>query len=162
MVMLEGVGTFVVLLDVKLTVTPPVGAACDNVTVKLADRPKYTEGLLSAMLTTVTGIVVLASVVAPPTPPTALAVIVDVPAATPVKLKVVLVPLAAIEADAGTVAAPVLLELKFTTNPDGTPETPPVGAWPPVKFKVTVDTLPTPITGDNGELAIVGAVVVTR
>ena len=38
-VMLEGVGTLPVLLDVKLTVTPPDGATCDNVTVKLAERP---------------------------------------------------------------------------------------------------------------------------
>ena len=49
MLMLDGVGTLPVLLDVKFTVTPPVGAACVNVTVRLVDRPKPTDGLLSVM-----------------------------------------------------------------------------------------------------------------
>ena len=72
-VTLEGVGTLPVLLDVKLTVAPPVGAACDSVTVKLVDRPRPTEGLLSVMLMTVT--VAVALVI-----PEAVAVIVEVPA----------------------------------------------------------------------------------
>ena len=58
-VMLDGVGTFVVLPDVKLTVTPPVGATCDNVTVKLVDKPKPTDGLVNDMPMTVTTDVVL-------------------------------------------------------------------------------------------------------
>ena len=50
--MLEGVGTFVVLLDEKFTTAPPVGATCDNVTVKFVDKPRPTDGLLSVMLMT--------------------------------------------------------------------------------------------------------------
>ena len=38
--MLDGVGTLAVLLDVKLTVTPPVGATCDKVTVTLPVWPR--------------------------------------------------------------------------------------------------------------------------
>ena len=57
--MLDGVGTLPVLLDAKLTVTPPVGAACDSVTPRLVGKPKLTEGLLSVMPITFTAAVAL-------------------------------------------------------------------------------------------------------
>ena len=45
--MLDGFGTIAVLLELRLTVRPPVGAGLDNVTTKLVERPNPTEGLLS-------------------------------------------------------------------------------------------------------------------
>ena len=52
-VMLDGVGTMLVLLELKLTIKPPVKAGAFSVTVTLVDRPKPTDGLLKLMVPTV-------------------------------------------------------------------------------------------------------------
>ena len=144
--MLDGVGTFPVLLDVKFTVTPPVGATCVNVTVWLADRPKLTEGLLSVMPITLAVAVALVM-------PAALAVIVEEPATKLVTVTLADVALAANETVAGTVATLVVPEMRLTVNP-------PVGACPLVKFKVKIPELLVPTFKVDGENAIVGAVTV--
>ena len=104
--MLEGVGTLLVLLDVKLTITPPVGATCDSVAVKLPDVPRLTDVLVSDMLMTVTEDVALVK-------PGSLTVIVEVPAASVVTVTLAEVAFAANVTVAGTVAAAVLLELRL-------------------------------------------------
>ena len=77
-------------------------------------------------------------------------------AATPVTVTLAEVVPAAMLTVAGTVTAPVLLELRLTVMP-------PVGAWPPAKFKVSVPVPPPAVTfKDVGVKAIVGAVTVAR
>ena len=110
----ETVTLAVSLLD-RATVTPPDGAAAGNVTANAADwlGPTVTfDGRpMVPALTTVTLAVVSAKF------GRELAWIVVVPSATPVTVTVALVALAAMVTVAGTVATPVLLELRFITTP---------------------------------------------
>ena len=127
-----GVGTLAVLVLVQLKTKPPVGAACDNVNVSVADKPSPTEvDPLMATEITVTDAVAFIK-------PVWLAVIVDEPAATPVMLKVAVVALAANVTVAGTVTLLGLLELRLIVKP-------PVGASPPTSVIVRGCTSPTPI-----------------
>ena len=75
------------------------------------------------------------------------------PGATPVTVTLAEVVPAAMLTVAGTVAIAVLLELRLTVMP-------PVGAWPPAKFRVNVPDPPVTLRVD-GVNAIVGAVTVT-
>ena len=146
--MLDGFGTIEVWLELKLTVRPPAGAGLDNVTAKLVERPKPTEGLPSVKPPrTVTLAVALVK-------PVWLAVMVTgPPGATPVTATLAVVAFAANVTVAGTVAIAVLLEARLTTKP-------PVGASPPVKLRTKLPEPPVTLRVD-GEKAIAGAPTVT-
>jgi hypothetical protein len=143
-----------VTLDVSLlarfTVTPPVGAASDRLTLKVADCPRFMVVLAGTMTEppdTFTVAVALKM-------PLALAVIVAVPPVTPVTVTTALVaPAAKLTLD-GTVATPVLLELRLTVKPLA-------GACPPVKFKVRLPVPPAVMPRVVGVKLMTGGVTVT-
>ena len=115
----------------RLTVTPPAGAGAPSVTDRLVDWPRPT--LVLAGIVIVPGVATVTVAVALGMP-VALAVIVADPGATPTTGTVVVVAPAAKFADAPTVAAAVLFELRLTVKP-------PAGAGPDnvrVRFCVAV------------------------
>ena len=102
------------LLD-SVTVTPPDGAAVPNVIGNATDWLGPTAMLEGSVIVPGATTVMLAVVSA--TLGKKLAWRVVVPGATPVTVTVALVALAAMVTVAGTVATPVLLELRFITTP---------------------------------------------
>jgi len=142
----ETVTLAVSLLD-RATVTPPDGAAAGNVTANAADwlGPTVTfDGRpMVPALTTVTLAVVSAML------GRELAWMVVVPGVTLVTGTVTLVALAAIVTVAGTVATPVLLELKLKA-------TPPAGAGADkfsVRFWVAIPVM-VPVLGEKLAVAV--------
>ena len=141
--------TFDVSLLASEMKTPPAGAGLVNVTGNDICWPgaRTTPIGRSMSLTTFTVAVALAI-------PVALAVIVAEPAPTPVTGTFTLFVPAANVTVAGTVATPVLLELRLTVKPLA-------GACPPVRFNVRFPVAPTlSVSGDPVKL-IVGADTVT-
>lgn len=137
-------------LFVRLTVTPPAGAAWAKVTASVADRPNPTvvfETLIPGRVDTFTVATAFAM-------PAALAVIVADPAATAFTGTLALVAPAAMLTLAGTVALVASLETRFTVKP-------PTGAVPPLKLSVRFPEAPT--VSDNGDpaKAMAGGVTVT-
>lgn len=110
MLMLTGAGTFVASLLMKLTVTPPAGAAADKVTASDVDPPKLIDALPT--LTDCGDVTVTVAVVSVMFG-RALAWIVAVPAETPVTGTFTVVTLAGKVTVAGTVATPGVSELKL-------------------------------------------------
>ena len=107
--------TLVVSLLLKLTVTPPAGAAVPRVTAKAADwvGPTVTpDGSVMVPGATTVTLAVVSGIFGKE-----LAWIVVEPGATPVTVTVAEVALAATLTVAGTVAAAVLLELKLIVTP---------------------------------------------
>jgi hypothetical protein len=149
---LEVTVTLVVSLLTRFTVTPPppAGAASDRLTPKVAVCPRPMGTFAGTMIEppdTFTVAVALKM-------PLALAVIVAEPPVTPVTVTTALVaPAAKLTLD-GTVATPVLLELRLTVKPLA-------GACPPVKFKVRFPVLPAVIPRVVGVKLMVGGVTVT-
>jgi hypothetical protein len=143
--------TLVLSLLARLTVTPPVGAAADRVTVRFVGVPRFTEAAGTPIDTWVTFTVAVALVRGD-----ALAVMVAEPAATAVTVTVAVVAPAAKFTVAGTVALVGSLETRLTVKP-------PVGAWPPVIVNVRVPVGVDGIVSDSGDVvrAIVGIVTVT-
>jgi hypothetical protein len=130
-----------VLLLLSVTVVPPVGAAGFNVTASVCAWPRPAITLGASVMVPGGVTVTLADVAA--IPEALLAVIIALPAATPVTVTVVVVWPTANVAVAGTVAMLVLLELRLTV-------TPPVGAAPDnVRVKVPVPAPPI-IVRDDG------------
>jgi hypothetical protein len=141
--------TLEVSLLVSVMKTPPDGAGFVKVTWNGAESPGATVTLAGTRmsLTTVTLALVLAMF-------GALAEIVADPAPTPVTGTFTLIAPAANIRVAGTVATPVLLELRLTVKP-------PAGACPPVRFNVRFPVLPALIVRLAGVKLIVGADTVT-
>jgi len=123
----------VLLLDVKATAKPPVGALLLIVTVAVDGVPPATVVGLRVTALTTGGLTVMVAVLFVVPVAAVIVGVVTVPTARVVTVKVALVWPAATTTDVGTVAAVVAFELRVTVVP-------PVGAGPLI---VTV-----PVEGD--------------
>jgi len=130
----------VLLLDVKATAKPPVGALLLIVTVAVDGVPPATVVGLRVTALTTGGLTVMVAVLFVVPVAAVIVGVVTVPTARVVTVKVALVWPAATTTDVGTVAAVVAFELRVTVVP-------PVGAGPLI-VTVPVEGDP-PVTGDG-------------
>ena len=141
----------VVSLLFSAIVTPPAGAACDRLTANTADCPSPMLVLAGTLIVTIP--VFTFTVAVTLTRPTALAVIVTEPEATPVTVTGTLVAPGPKLTLAGTVALLVSLEVRLTVKP--------LAGAAGARFSMRFPVAPTLIDSGDPVKLIVGADTVT-